>query len=224
MVAKIIISILALLNVIFIPIYDVWGGLFPEHPETTFIDAMEAAAEGHFEYWVVIFTLIYFIPAICMFFSSFTKSNVAFKTFASLSFVAAIIALLNCIGQQLELFEHLEYVLGPEETSISIGTWIGLFLDFLALVAVPKPKEDKPTAAAAPVAYVPVQYPVNNYQQPVQTPVYNSNNYQSNPAIGNGYSQPAPNTPGVYYRCQKCNSLLEPDQQFCIVCGTPKTI
>ncbi len=224
MAAKIIISILALLNVIFIPIFDVWGGLFPEHPEANFAEVMEAAAEGHFEYWVVILTLIYFIPSVCMFFSSFTKSNVAFKTFASLGFVAAILALLSCISQQLELFESLEYVLGPEETSISIGTWIGLFLYFLAIVAVPKPKDDKPATVAAPVVYVPVQYPLNNYQQPVQNPGYNNNYYQSNPAIGNGYSQPAPKSSGVYYRCQKCNSLVEPDQQFCTVCGTPKAI
>lgn len=219
MAAKIIISILALLNVIFIPIFDVWGGLFPEDPDTNFFETIECALNGELEYWFVIFTLIYFIPSVFMFFSSFTKSNVAFKLFASLGFIAAVLALLNCIVQQADLYGSLEYVFEPEGTSISIGTWIGLLLYFLAIVAVPKVKEKSSTPANAQTAYIPVQYPVNNYQQYPQYPAYNNN---PQPSFNN--AQSVPKMSGVYYRCQKCNALLEPGQQFCTVCGTPKAI
>lgn len=35
--AQIILSSLALLNVVFVPVFDVWGGLFPDNPEYGFL-------------------------------------------------------------------------------------------------------------------------------------------------------------------------------------------
>lgn len=90
---KLIISILALLNVVFVPIFDVWGGLFPGDPDDNFFDAIGYAFEGEFDMWVVIFTLTIFIPSLFMFIFSFTSKNKLFRISSIVGIIGMILLL-----------------------------------------------------------------------------------------------------------------------------------
>jgi len=78
----IIFSILALLNVMFVPIFDVWGGLIPSDVDTTFFEVIEAVFEDEdcWRHWVVIFTMSIFIPSLFMFIAALCGSRGFFIT------------------------------------------------------------------------------------------------------------------------------------------------
>ena len=54
-VPQVVVSVLAVLNVMFVPILDVWGGLFPSNPDNNFWYVISGNCESN--EWVFIFTL-----------------------------------------------------------------------------------------------------------------------------------------------------------------------
>lgn len=125
-----IISMIALINVIFVPIFDVWGGLFPSDPDGNFFYVVEALfndPEAFFE-WVVMFTAAAFIPGVLMLIFSVSNNKTGVKVCAGLGIVLIVLLLLSHTSQ------NGTESLSPEDGNIAIGTWIALVLFVAALV------------------------------------------------------------------------------------------
>lgn len=137
-VKKIIISVIAILNVLFMPIYDVWGGLFPGVPDDNFIDVIEYVFEGEFDYWVVIFTMSIFVPSVLMLIASFSKENKLYSIFAGLGIGLVLLNLIRYLTQQ-ELYDVFDFA----DCNISIGLWTALIIFIAALILCAKPEKKK---------------------------------------------------------------------------------
>lgn len=136
-VAQIAISLLALLNVIFVPIFDVWGGLFPTNPEYGFFDVMEYAFKGVFDTWVIWFTLLLFIPSVFM----LVFSVLGFKKVAWISSLIGIV--MMCMALIKFVFDYeISYLFDYDDGNICIGLWIGLGL-FIAMLFTSVKTESK---------------------------------------------------------------------------------
>lgn len=121
----IVFSLLALLNVIFVPIHDVWGGLFPDNVNYNFADVMELVSEGETDMWVVQLTLSIFVPTLFMFLVSFSGHRGLFLT-------TTIIGMLVWFKQIVDYCNQfdIETLMDFEDGNVSIGTWLafGLYL------------------------------------------------------------------------------------------------
>ncbi len=123
----VILSISALLNVIFVPIFDVWGGLFPSNPDRNFFDVIKIVFTDYDDWslWVVHITMSILIPVIFMLTASLVNNK---KLFLFSSLLGLILEGKQLIEYAIEneLYEMLDY----DDGNISIGTWIafGLFI------------------------------------------------------------------------------------------------
>lgn len=133
---KFILSILALLNVIFIPVFDVWGGLFPYNADDDFFSVIGYVFDGEFDYWVVIFTLAIFIPSMLMFLASFSNSILSFKLSAGAGLLAMFIVLAKYVYEN-----DFWYLYDFDDGNISIGTWIALTIFIISLFLIHKKRE-----------------------------------------------------------------------------------
>lgn len=138
---QVIISILALLNVIFIPVFDVWGGLFPSSPDYNFFDVMEYLFTGeNWTYNVFLFTMAIFIPTIIM----LIFAILGLKRPAKISAIAGII----CVVVRLICFAveyGVDYLYDFDDGNISIGFWIGFCL-FIVMALIKIRKTDNRSA------------------------------------------------------------------------------
>ena len=139
----IILSIVAVLNVMFIPIFDVWGGLFPSDVDRDFFDVMECYLENDnaWNLWVVQLTISFFASSILMLITSLIGNK-------KLSIVANIIAIF--VWFKLIVIDYVEEegteaLLDSEDGSISIGTWITIILFIASFVVVLKSKKKDET-------------------------------------------------------------------------------
>lgn len=144
-IKKLIFSLASLINVMFVPIFDVWGGLFPGRPDYSFLDALGFAADGEFDSWLVDLTLAAFIPAVLMLLSSFTNDGVLFKIFSALG-ALSVAGLLFMYASQ----NGMDYLFDFDYGNISIGTWIALTLFTASFFAV-SARNKNGTAVAAEV-------------------------------------------------------------------------
>lgn len=137
-IRKLIISIIALLNVLFVPIFDVWGGLFPGHPDDNFMDVVEYVFDGDSNIWVVVFTLSIFVPSLLMLIFSFTEKSGMFKVSSGLGVGLLVFDLIHFVSQNewSDLFDF-------DDCSVSIGMWLGLAIFIAALIFVKKPKQEQ---------------------------------------------------------------------------------
>lgn len=139
----IILSIVAVLNVMFIPIFDVWGGLFPSDVDRDFFDVMECYLENDnaWNLWVVQLTISFFASSILMLITSLIGNK-------KLSIVANIIAIF--VWFKLIIIDYVEEegteaLLDSEDGSISIGTWITIILFIASFIVVLKSKKKDET-------------------------------------------------------------------------------
>ncbi len=120
----IILSICILLTVMFIPMFDVWGGLFPDGVEVTFGDVVSNLFYGtDFGMWAEIFSWSAFVPAVVLLISALAKGKVM-SILASLSGSGLLIFNLLRFISQCEA----ESVFDFDDCSVSIGFWIALLL------------------------------------------------------------------------------------------------
>ena len=107
-ITLIILSALALLNVLFVPIFDVWGGLFPSDVEKDFFDIIEILFNDSdaWDLWSVVLTVSIFVPTLIMFIMSFTGQK---WLFLSVNVVGIILWFKQIIdyGMEDDGFEDL---------------------------------------------------------------------------------------------------------------------
>lgn len=134
-IAQIIISILALINVVFVPVFDVWGGLLPSNPEDTFFDAIGYALQGEFDFWVTRFTLALFVPSVFMLLFAILGLKKAAKISSAAGIALIIAGLIHFV------FEYgISYLFDFDDGNLSIGLWIGLGLFIVMLFVRTKNK------------------------------------------------------------------------------------
>lgn len=130
--ALLIMSILALVNVLFVPIFDVWGGLFPSSPDYNFFDVIEKLVKDadNWNMWVVQISVLIAIPSIFMLIFSLTNSRKLCAASAGIGIVLWLKNIIQFIDEN-EMSEVFDF----DDCSISIGTWIAFFL-FVAVLIV----------------------------------------------------------------------------------------
>lgn len=126
-----ILSILCILNVIFIPTFEVWGGLFPDETEYSFFSVISSVfsdsdALGEFG---VLFKLLLFIPSIIMLISSFFKSKTAHIVSSGIGVFSTIYLLIKFVLQS-----EISALFDFSEGNISIGTWIAFILFIISFL------------------------------------------------------------------------------------------
>lgn len=129
---QIIVSLLAMLNVIFSPIYDVWGGLFPGKPDSNFWDVVSGNCES--DRWVFVLTLTIAIPSVFMFIFSLTQKRVLAKVCGWFGIAGVGYMIINYINQ-FEFSGLFDF----KDGNLCFGFWIGLIL-FVVMIFMPTKK------------------------------------------------------------------------------------
>ena len=122
-VPQVVVSVLAVLNVMFVPIFDVWGGLFPSNPDNNFWDVISGNCESN--EWVFIFTLAILIPSGLMLLFSILKTKVLARIAGFVRFVSEY---------------EVSYLFDFDDGNLCIGLWIGLLL-FVIMACIPTKKK-----------------------------------------------------------------------------------
>lgn len=202
----IVLSILALLNVMFVPIFDVWGGLTPSDVDTTFFEVIEAVFEDEdcWNYWVVQLTMSIFIPSLFMFIAALCGGRGFFITS---NVIGIIIWFKQIIDYGME-DDGFSDMFDFDDCSISIGTWIaiGIFVIsfFVALSSKKKAETNSATGynAAVPESVRPV------------TPVM-----MDGPLGGPNAENVPPVATIIPKYCPKCGAETDDNMKFCSKCG-----
>lgn len=117
-------SIFSILNVMFVPLFDVWGGLFPSSPDDNFFEVVEMLfkdADHNWSLWVVQITVSIFVPCIFMLIFSLLgkrKLFIASTVIGILLWLRIIIQFISQNGAS-EVFDF-------DDGCISIGTWVAI--------------------------------------------------------------------------------------------------
>lgn len=127
----IIISILGLLDVIFLPVFSAFGGLFPISVEMSFFEVISAVfnTKGAFELWAVRFTMAISFAFIVLIIAALTADKIIFIVTDILSI---ILVLVQIVLYSLQT-KGVQNLFDLKSTSVSIGTWIALLLLFSLL-------------------------------------------------------------------------------------------
>lgn len=156
-------SVFALLNAMFVPIFDVWGGLFPSDVDDNFFEVIEMIFKDGgdaWDYWVVQFTITIFVPSLMMFVASLSGRKRFFVT-------------VNIIGILMWILQIILYVIDNgleddpfdfEDGNVSIGTWIALVIFVISLIIALSSRKSIPNTAHQPQTYQP---PLETSQHPM---------------------------------------------------------
>ncbi len=156
-------SVFALLNAMFVPIFDVWGGLFPSDVDDKFFEVIEMIFKDGgdaWDYWVVQFTITIFVPSLMMFVASLSGRKRFFVT-------------VNIIGILLWIMQIIHYVIDNgleddpfdfEDGNVSIGTWIAIVIFVISLIIALSSRKSIPNIAHQPQTYQP---PLETSQHPM---------------------------------------------------------
>ena len=191
----IMLSVFALLNVVFVPIFDVWGGLFPSDVDRTFFEVIEIVFEDSDDWslWVVQLTMSIFIPTLFMFIMALIGNKGLFLTSNIIGIILWFKQIID-FGMEDDGFEDL---FDFEDGSISIGTWIaiGLFLVSFFIVLNSKKKAENNTAQ-------------------VEQPFFSLNKTEEK-IIDNNKE----NTTSSKRFCPNCGAKADEEIAFCGKCG-----
>lgn len=196
----IVLSILSLLNIVLIPSFDVWGGLFPSHPDDNFFDVIETifTDSDAFHYWSVIIVVSVLIPAVVMLIGAVLDNKPIFAL-SSLSGILLWFKFIISYIHQYELSELFDF----DDGSVAIGTWIAIILFIISFI-------------------VAITSQSNKKQKPTQVP------YSNNIATGNMVVKPKKvetnnqlNQVSIQYGafCPYCGAKQEKPSKFCGKCG-----
>lgn len=233
--ALIILSVVALLNVMFVPIFDVWGGLFPSDVEYNFADVIEDIFKDSdaWRHWAVIITMSIFIPTLIMFFISLTGKKGLFITANVIGIVIWFKQIID-YGMEDNGFERL---FDLDDCSISIGTWIAIILYIICFViaisskkkinAIPQAQPSHSTVPNIPIikdAYIETDniLPIQNH---IVTKCPNcGEKISSNNLFCGSCGQKVENVesePSIKQRsfCPQCGTEIKGNISFCGKCG-----
>ena len=140
---QVVVSILALLNVMFVPLFDVWGGLFPSHPDETFWDVVTGGCEP--EQWIFVFTLAALVPSVLMLLFSLLKAKVLARLAGAAGLIWMIADLIFYVNQY-----EIDYLFDFEDGSLCIGLWIAVLL-FLIMTVMPAGKSRSSVTPQEPI-------------------------------------------------------------------------
>ncbi|MGN0538996.1 MAG: zinc ribbon domain-containing protein [Candidatus Fimenecus sp.] len=128
--AYIAISIIGILNSVLVPMYDIWGGLFPEDPYISFFDIVEVVFTDSdaFSYWPVIVTVPAFIGSMALFIAAISNSRVFCNVFSILNFLIYLYIYIRLFARF-----GAEDIFDFDTCSVSVGTWIAFILFIISL-------------------------------------------------------------------------------------------
>ncbi len=128
-------SSLALLNSVFVPIFDLYGGFFPKEVEEGFSEVIKKVTSdsGAWRYWSVSLTMSIFLPSLLMFCLSWT-GNV--KLFALSNALAIIIWIKNFIFDFGIKADRMDELFGAEYGCISFGSWTAIIIYVISILIV----------------------------------------------------------------------------------------
>ena len=131
--AQLIISLLALLNVIFLPLFSEGNGVFPSEMHSTFLDVVTGKHE--IDSWPVALTVLIFLPSMLMTVLSILKAQITTK-------VTGLVGLILMVGALLKYVDtfSLDALFSLENGNLSIGLWIA-FLLFIVMLFIPIDKK-----------------------------------------------------------------------------------
>ena len=141
----VMLSLALMANILFVPMFSIWGGLFPSGSTHTFVDALDGLDRffgGSYRLWPEIFIWSAFVPAVILLISALTKG----KIMAMLSSAAGIGLLLYNLNRYIAQV-GMDFALNADHGNISIGFWIalGLFAScFLSAISTKKIKSATP--------------------------------------------------------------------------------
>ncbi len=190
-----VLSIFALLNVLFVPIFDVWGGLFPSDVEYNFADVIEDIFEDPdaWRHWVVVLTMSIFIPTLIMFIMSLTGKKGLFITANAIGIGIWLKQIID-YGMEDDGFEDL---LDFEDGCVSIGTWIAIILYLICFIVAISSKRK--------TNYQPQYSTVSN--MPTITDTYTKNDTT------------LPEQINSITKCPNCGVEISANTLFCGSCG-----
>ena len=130
-VKYIVLSVLSLLNIVLIPSFDTWSGLFPSDYENTFLGAVEDVLTDSdaIHYWSVIIVLSVFIPSLLMLVSAVLDKKVLY----SLSSVLGIILWFRTAISYTKQYGIAD-LFDLDDGSLCIGFWFALILFVIAFI------------------------------------------------------------------------------------------
>lgn len=151
----IIMSVLALTNVILAPMHSMGGGMLTDSAEYNFVRIIGDVfmVKGTLSLWVVHMTLGVFIPSVIMLASAFTRMR----------FIFALANTLGILVWFINFFRYLPVQGIPEifdvfSTDIAIGSWAALLIFLITALVLICTKKKKGRAAdhvPAPVSMPP---------------------------------------------------------------------
>lgn len=132
-----IVSIFSILNILFLPIFDVWGGFFPSDPEGNFLYAVESffTDSDSWDEWIVILTLSLFVATLLILVSSLIGN----KTFSIISSLIGIIVWIIDFSTYVSQSETYDWI-PSDDCNICIGFWIAIILFVVSFVLSVKQK------------------------------------------------------------------------------------
>ncbi|MBQ5968753.1 MAG: zinc ribbon domain-containing protein [Clostridia bacterium] len=131
--AQLIISLLAVLNVIFLPLFSAGSGVFPSEMRSTFLEVVTGKYEIYD--WPVALTALIFLPSMLMTVLSILKAQITTK-------LTGLVGLILMVGALLKYVDEfsLDALFSLENGNLSIGLWIA-FLLFIVMLFIPIDKK-----------------------------------------------------------------------------------
>ena len=128
------ISLVGLLDVMFLPVFSVFGGLFPGTVQVPFFEVFDLIfnEQGAFELWVVRFTVAILISFLLLLISALFTGKFTFIITNALCIVLLSVQIIQYSSQTKEIHSLFDF----EKTSLSVGTWLAMLLYFAAMFIV----------------------------------------------------------------------------------------
>lgn len=138
-VKYIILSVLSLLNIVFIPSFDIWSGLIPSDYENTFFGVIEDifTDSDALHHWSVIIVLSVFIPSILMLISAVLDKKVLYSISSALGIILWFRTAIS-YTKQYDIADFFDF----DDGSLSIGFWLALILFIVAFIIGVTSKKD----------------------------------------------------------------------------------
>jgi len=115
-------SIVLLLNILFVPLFSAWGGLFFNYGiDQSFFTALMGIGSNS-GYWNDIFVWVAFVPAAILLISSLAKGKVMVRLSSASGAVLLFLVLI------MHILQAGIYAISPMDGNITIGFWIALIL------------------------------------------------------------------------------------------------